>query len=98
MERSFLGTQIFSLSFIFLSVCRIKYQDYINMNDTDYDKRSALHLAACEGYVDAVKYLLNNNDVYHKGRDRCSIFFMYFLFIFAQLFFEITIFEMLTFL
>ncbi|XP_052089505.1 alpha-latroinsectotoxin-Lt1a-like [Mytilus californianus] len=50
---------------------RIKYQNYINMNDTDCDKRSALHLAACEGYVDAVKYLLNNNNVYHKGTDRC---------------------------
>lgn len=28
------------------------------MNDCDYDKRTALHVAACEGHVDAVRLLV----------------------------------------
>jgi ankyrin repeat protein len=28
------------------------------VNSQDYDKRSALHLAACEGHVEVVKHLL----------------------------------------
>eukprot|EP00961_Rhodomonas_salina_P166296 2241068-Rhodomonas_salina.1 len=31
----------------------------VGVNDADYDGRTALHLAACEGHEDVVKYLLD---------------------------------------
>lgn len=31
----------------------------VGINDADYDERTALHLAACEGHVDVVKHLLD---------------------------------------
>jgi hypothetical protein len=43
------------------------------MYDTDYDKRSALHLAACEGKDHAVKYLLDNHIGYPQAKDRYII-------------------------
>ncbi|XP_052105059.1 transient receptor potential cation channel subfamily A member 1 homolog [Mytilus californianus] len=50
---------------------RFANQRYIDMYDTDYDNRSALHLAACQGHYKAVEYLLNSNAGYPKGIDRC---------------------------
>ncbi|XP_052089507.1 uncharacterized protein LOC127726240 [Mytilus californianus] len=50
---------------------RICNQKYIDINDTDYDTRSALHLAACEGKYDAVVYLLQNNAGHLERKDRC---------------------------
>ncbi|CAC5360683.1 unnamed protein product [Mytilus coruscus] len=46
-------------------------QRYIDMHDTDNDKRSALHLAACEGHFSSVEYLLHHNAGYTKAKDRC---------------------------
>jgi hypothetical protein len=41
----------------------------VNVNEADYDGRTALHVAACEGHVDAVAYLLRlGADA--KARDR----------------------------
>ncbi|EKX34968.1 hypothetical protein GUITHDRAFT_80170, partial [Guillardia theta CCMP2712] len=31
----------------------------VNVNDSDYDGRTALHLAACEGHVELVEFLLS---------------------------------------
>ncbi|EKX35587.1 hypothetical protein GUITHDRAFT_60413, partial [Guillardia theta CCMP2712] len=33
----------------------------INVNESNYDLRTALHLAACEGHEDVVKYLLSKS-------------------------------------
>ena len=30
----------------------------VDIDSYDYDRRTALHIAACEGHVDTVKYLL----------------------------------------
>lgn len=41
----------------------------ISVNDSDYDNRSALHLAVAEGHFDIVKYLVDNGaDVEAKDR------------------------------
>jgi ankyrin repeat protein len=41
-----------------------------SFQDTDYDKRSALHLAAVMGNVDAVDFLLKNHFCFPDARDR----------------------------
>ena len=41
-----------------------------DMNATDYDGRTALHLAATEGHMDIVKYLINKCHVIVTLRDR----------------------------
>jgi ankyrin repeat protein len=35
-----------------------KTKDRVNLNTTDYDRRTGLHLAASEGHTDIVKYLV----------------------------------------
>ena len=40
------------------------------MEDTDYDKRSALHLAAVTGNVKAVDFLLKNHFCFPEAHDR----------------------------
>lgn len=40
------------------------------MHDVDYDQRSALHLAACECKVEAVKYLLDHHFCSPGATDR----------------------------
>ena len=36
-------------------------KDQIDLSSVDYDNRSPLHIAACEGNIEIVEYLLNNN-------------------------------------
>lgn len=55
---------------LFVFYCRIENEKYIDINDTDYDTRSALHLAACGGHIEAVKFLLKNNAGYLERKDR----------------------------
>lgn len=43
----------------------------ININDRDYDNRSALHLASAEGHLNIVKYLVENG-ANINARDRCG--------------------------
>lgn len=47
----------------------------VDVNSTDYDKRTPLHLAVCEGQLEAVKYLvLHGADLLAKDRwDRCPL-------------------------
>ncbi|CAG2252429.1 unnamed protein product [Mytilus edulis] len=49
---------------------RIAHEKYVEMHDVDYDQRSALHLAACECKVEAVKYLLAHHFCSPGATDR----------------------------
>ncbi len=40
------------------------------MEMADYDGRTALHLAACEGHEDLVRFLINEAHVRPQPRDR----------------------------
>ena len=42
----------------------------VDMGQTDYDGRSALHLAACENHIEIVKFLLNIGKVKKNPKDR----------------------------
>ena len=46
------------------------YQQGVDMNLGDYDGRTALHLAAAEGHVRCVKFLLEVCNVQHDIKDR----------------------------
>ncbi len=39
----------------------ILYSKGVDLNSSDYDKRTALHLACSEGKIDVIKYLINKN-------------------------------------
>lgn len=70
LSKQYLGCASYYFSNYGFFVCSINNENYIDINDTDYDKRSALHLAACEGHFDAVNYLLKHNAGYIDGKDR----------------------------
>ena len=46
------------------------YAEGIDMNIRDHDKRTALHLASCEGHVGCVKFLLDVGKVESNVQDR----------------------------
>jgi len=46
------------------------YQQGVDMNLGDYDGRTALHLAAAEGHLRCVKFLLEECKVKHDPKDR----------------------------
>jgi ankyrin repeat protein len=54
------------MCFIYFSA----YQQGVDMNLGDYDGRTALHLAAAEGHVRCVKFLLEVGKVKHDQKDR----------------------------
>ena len=44
------------------------------MMATDYDGRTALHLAAAEGHIDVVSFLMEKCKVDHSPKDRYIVF------------------------
>ena len=42
----------------------------VNLNDCDYDGRTALHICASEGHLDCTKFLINIAKVNTDCRDR----------------------------
>lgn len=53
-----------------VSTLRRKYLLNMDMNQTDYDDRTALHIAAAEGHLDCVKFLVNTCKVDLMPKDR----------------------------
>lgn len=49
---------------------RLRYEDYINMGDTDINKRSALHLAACERQNGVLEYINRHGYCSLGAKDR----------------------------
>ena len=46
------------------------YNSGVNMSQSDYDKRTALHLASCENHIDIVRFLIRVGEVQIDPRDR----------------------------
>uniref|UniRef100_A0A0K0FCQ0 glutaminase n=1 Tax=Strongyloides venezuelensis TaxID=75913 RepID=A0A0K0FCQ0_STRVS len=53
-----------------IQTVRRLYLQGANLNMSDYDGRTALHLAACEGHPNLVKFLLTVGKVNHVPQDR----------------------------
>ena len=51
---------------------QILFQNNVDFNQKDYDGRTALHLAVCEGHIDIIKFLLNIVKVKQDIKDRWS--------------------------
>lgn len=50
--------------------CLRYYVQGISMSECDYDGRTALHLAACEGYPDVIQFLVERCGVELSAQDR----------------------------
>ena len=46
------------------------YNLEIDMNQADYDGRTALHLATCENHIEIVEFLINIGKVKKNPKDR----------------------------
>ena len=46
------------------------YNSGVDMSQSDYDKRTALHLASCENHIDIVRFLIRVGEVQIDPRDR----------------------------
>ena len=54
----------------FLILNRYLKTDPELLNKHDYDKRTALHLAAAEGHIELVKFIVKQEDVDKGKKDR----------------------------
>lgn len=53
-----------------INTIRRMYMQGFNLEMPDYDKRTALHLAASEGHLEVVQFLLNTGKVRIDPKDR----------------------------
>ena len=63
------GTHNFDIFFSKNFISRMFLQG-VNLNDCDYDGRTALHICASEGHLDCTKFLINIAKVNTDCRDR----------------------------
>ena len=69
-----------SLEYGFLLACRAFLRD-VDLNMSDYDGRTPLHLCSAEGHIDCVKFLLEVCKVYPDPKDRSSTNFDFAIFL-----------------
>ena len=58
------------LNFRFLPNTSRMFLQGVNLNDCDYDGRTALHICASEGHLECTKFLINIAKVNTDCRDR----------------------------
>uniref|UniRef100_A0AC35U614 Glutaminase n=1 Tax=Rhabditophanes sp. KR3021 TaxID=114890 RepID=A0AC35U614_9BILA len=70
LERDQVVTLLFAAKIGDLNTIRRFYMQGVDLNTLDYDKRSALHLAAAEGRSELVRFLIRVAKVDYEGKDR----------------------------
>ncbi|CAG2202732.1 ANKRD50 [Mytilus edulis] len=51
-------------------LCKLRHESCIDMEDVDYDSRSALHLAACSNQTQAVDFIVKHHLCFPEATDR----------------------------
>uniref|UniRef100_A0A914YRI9 glutaminase n=1 Tax=Panagrolaimus superbus TaxID=310955 RepID=A0A914YRI9_9BILA len=69
-EKDNVVTLLFAAKAGDLNTVRRMYMQGTDLQVADYDKRTALHLAACEGHADVIRFLLNTAKVRADPKDR----------------------------
>lgn len=56
--------------FLILIYFRLRHESCIDMEDVDYDSRSALHQAACSNRIQAVDFIVKHHLCFPEATDR----------------------------